>query len=86
MMDKELVRQIVRFCKTHQEHYSDKFSPGAIKVKEDSHYWLTIEPDRIKPGELLEGSARHREIMIECWTEFAMRYLAEVNSLGLEQA
>ena len=63
----------VRFCRTRCEHFN--VSPPGIKYSDSSHYFVTIEPDRARPGELLDGSAQHRERSIEIWTDAALTEL-----------
>jgi hypothetical protein len=67
------VRDAVRFCLTHVEH-GGVHGPGA-KYKDDDAYFIAVRPDRVNPGELLPGSAAHRERSIEIWSDAALASL-----------
>lgn len=71
MADTDLIDLVVEFCLTHIEHYSVEQEVNAVKLDPQDHYWLTIKPDRVKPGELLAKSAEHRQKRIEAWKVFA---------------
>ena len=73
----DIIDRVVEFCLTHQEHYSVRHEPDAVKLTSDDYYWMTIRPDRIKPGELLPGSRDHREKRIKAWQKFAHDALKE---------
>ena len=71
-MKKSELEAVVRFCLTHAEQYSkDKPANDAVKLNERDDYWLVVRPDRAKPGELLAGTAEHREKLIVAWQGFA---------------
>lgn len=75
MNNNNLIDQVVEFCLTHIEHYSKSFSPDAIKLTPGSEFWFTIQPNRIKPGELFPGSAEHRARRIKAWQDAAKKTL-----------
>jgi hypothetical protein len=70
------IDRTVEFCLTHTEHYSVGRSDDSVKLYPTDHYWLTIKPDRVKPGELLPMSAEHRQKRIEVWKQFARAALS----------
>jgi len=76
-MNDELIKKVVEFCLTNIETYSDKQTPEAIKMADGDHYWMTIKPDRIEPGEMLKGSADHRQKRIAAWQVFALRVFGD---------
>lgn len=77
MQNGELIDRVVEFCLTHCEHYSTAQEADAIKLTDEAHYWMTVRPDRVKPGELLPGSAAHRQARIKAWQTFARAALSE---------
>jgi hypothetical protein len=77
MLDNDLIDRVVEFCLTHTERYSTTQEPDAVKLTDDANYWLTVRPDRVKPGELLPGSAKHRQARIKAWQTFARAALSE---------
>ena len=77
MADVELIDRVVEFCLTHTEYYSETEEPDAVKLTTASHFWMTVRPDRVKPGELLPASAEHRKQRIKAWQKFARAALSE---------
>lgn len=71
------IDRVVEFCLTHIERYSFEPEPDAVKLNPDDHFWMTVRPDRIKPGELLPASAEHRRKRIEAWKLFARAALGD---------
>ncbi len=70
------VRDAVRFCLTHIENYRTGHPEnGGEELYPGSNTFVSMRPDRVKPGELLEGSARHRERRIEIVGNAALHVL-----------
>lgn len=74
----DLIDRVVEYCLTHCEIYSEKQESDAIKLNPSDNFWLTVRPDRVKPGELLAKSAEHRLRRIEAWKGFARAVLKGV--------
>lgn len=67
----ELIRDVVRFCKTHCEKFSVTETEGSVKVDPGHGFFLSISPTN--PDGLLNRSHEYREKMIAIWTAEAIK-------------
>lgn len=66
------IRDAIRWRMTHIERFTSE--PGEPRT-ENGHYRISMVQDRTRPGEMLTGSAEHRERAIGLAQNFAVAAL-----------